>query len=138
MKQIFSVGVALIVLSVFVLSSLAIGATQSKLLDGKTYVGQMGEKGKGAEFQETLVFKEGTFRSKACDPLGFTAGPYGTTTQDGETRFTAVCSSPREGRIFWKGTVKGDLVEATSTWRKPGQEDRPIVYWVKAKLQKKM
>jgi hypothetical protein len=36
--------------------------------------------------------------------------------------------------MHWTGTVKGELLEGTAVWTKPGQAD--ISYWVKGKLKK--
>ena len=46
----------------------------SHALDGKTYFGQNGSKGKPADHDDEFIFKEGMFRSTSCDQYGFTEG----------------------------------------------------------------
>ncbi len=103
-------------------------------LDGKTFVGESGEKGKAKGDADEIVFANGTFRSKSCDAYGFTAAPYTTTQKDGVVSFTAHGKSPKEGAMQWTGTVKGDALEGTAVWTKAGQAD--IHYWVNGKLKK--
>ena len=40
-----------------------------------------------------------------------------------DTRFEATATSPKEGTLKWKGTVKGNLLDATADWIKKGQAD---------------
>ena len=46
------------------------GATAGGVLDGKTFVVEQGEKGEKAEYTDTLIFKDGRFRSTGCDQYG--------------------------------------------------------------------
>ncbi len=103
-------------------------------LDGKTFVGETGEKGKPKGDADELVFASGSFRSKACDQYGFAAAPYTTTAKDGAIAFTADARSAKEGAMHWTGTIKGDQLEGAAVWSKSGQAD--IRYWVKARLKK--
>ncbi len=103
-------------------------------LDGRTFVGETGEKGKTKGDADELVFANGTLRSKACDQYGFAAAPYTTMTKDGAVSFAADTKSPKEGAMHWTGTVKGDVLEGAAVWTKSGQAD--IRYWVKARLKK--
>ena len=103
-------------------------------LDGQTFVGEMGKQGQVKGDKDTFVFKEGTFRSTACDPYGFKETSYQTASVGDVTMFNATAVSPKEGQMMWTGSVKGDQVEGTATWVKPGQ---PIVeHWFKGKLKK--
>jgi hypothetical protein len=43
------------------------------------------------------------------------------------TTFEATTTSAKEGKIVWKGTVRGETLEGTLVWSKPGQKD--IEYW---------
>jgi len=105
-------------------------------LDGKSFAGESGEKGKPAMAEkDTIRFEKGRFRSVACDAYGFGDAAYtATAAGDGSVRWTAETTSPKEGRIQWQGTVKGDQIEATYVWTKAGQ--KPIEYWMKGTVQK--
>lgn len=92
-------------------------------LDGATFVGTTTEKGKTKGDPDQLVFKDGKFRSTACDAYGFTEIPYTAAVSDVDTRFEATATSPKEGTMKWKGTVKGNLLDATADWIKKGQAD---------------
>ncbi len=103
-----------------------------QVLDGRTYIGHVGEKGKTQGDEDTLRFADGKFHSSACDGYGFTAAPY-TAEQRGDTvTFTAETVSEKEGRMRWSGTIRTYQLEGTAVWTKPGQT--PIEYWVKAEL----
>ena len=99
-------------------------------LDGKTFVGESGEKGKTKTEKDTLTFAGGRFRSQACDTYGFGDAPYvATTAADGTISWSAETASAKEGKIQWKGKVKGDKLDATDVWIKAGQA--PIEYWIR-------
>ena len=103
-------------------------------LDGKTFAGQVGEQGKESGTKDNFIFKEGKFRSTACDPYGFSEAAY-TATGEGETiAFHAVTTSSTDGTMEWNGVAKGNKVEGTSTWRKPSAE-HSIEHWFKGELQ---
>jgi hypothetical protein len=59
----------------------------------------------------------------ACDAYGFSETPYTSTVADGATLFEATATSPKEGTMKWKGTVKGNMIEGTAVWIKKGQAD---------------
>jgi len=105
-------------------------------LDGKSFAGESGEKGKPAMAEkDTIRFEKGQFRSVACDAYGFGDGAYtATAAGDGSVRWTAETTSPKEGRIQWQGTVNGARIEAIYVWTKAGQ--KPIEYWLKGTAQK--
>jgi hypothetical protein len=110
------------------------GADAPVTLDGKTFVGETAEKGKSAQSSpEEIVFKDGTFRSKACDAYGFTEAAYTVKTRYGAAIFSAETHSPNEGTIRWKGKVEGDKLEGTYIWTKEGQP--PMEGTVKATLK---
>jgi hypothetical protein len=104
------------------------------LLDGKTFVGESGEKGKAKGEAEEIVFQDGTLRSKPCDKYGFGAAPYKATKGEAGISFEAETVSPKEGKIHWKGRINRDNLEGTFVWTKAGQAD--IEYWAKATLKK--
>jgi len=109
-------------------------AAEKGPLDGKTFAGEMMEKGKAKGDQDTFVFKDGKFRSTACDAYGFTETAYTAAVSDIATTFEAVATSPKEGTMKWKGTVKRDSVEGTAVWTKKGQAD--AIYTFKGALKK--
>ena len=107
-------------------------AVPKQLLDGRTYIGHVGEKGKEPGDEDTLRFAEGKFHSSACDAYGFTAAPY-TAEAHGDTfTFAAETVSEKEGRMRWSGTIRTYQLEGTAVWTKPGQA--PVEYWIKAEL----
>ena len=116
----FWIGLAL---SAALLVAWAVPAAAAVPLDGKTFVGQMTEKGKTKGNKDTFTFKDGKFRSTACDAYGFTATEYTVTSKDGVTTFEATAQSPKEGTMKWKGTVKDGTVEGSAVWTKMGQAD---------------
>jgi hypothetical protein len=103
-------------------------------LDGKTFLGEMTEKGKTKGDKDTFVFKDGKFRSTACDAYGFAETAYSAVGKEGETTFEATAESPKEGTMKWKGTIKGDTIEGTTVWTKKGQAD--MSYTFKGALKK--
>jgi hypothetical protein len=104
------------------------------VLDGKTFVGETGEVGKTKGEAEEIDFRDGTFHSKPCDAYGFGRAPYTAVTSEGVTRFEALTTSAKEGRMSWRGTVSGNRLDGIVVWSKAGQRD--IEYWVKAKLRR--
>ena len=102
-------------------------------LDGKNFIGEVGEKGQQSGMKDEFIFKEGRFRSTACDPYGFGDAAY-TTTAEGETAmFEAETNSPTDGTMKWRGIVKGDRVEGTSMWYRPGKD--VVEHWFKGELK---
>jgi hypothetical protein len=98
-------------------------------LDGHTYEIQFQEKSGGAPTKDTLLFRNGRFRSTACEPYGFGAASYGA--HDPAT-FSAQVQSKKEGRIEWHGTLRGEAVEGSFVWSKPGKA--PIEYTFKGSV----
>jgi hypothetical protein len=90
----------------------------SHLLDGKQFIGPTGEKGKKVHHEDILKFSDGKFTSSECFQYGFAGGPY-TAAIDGDSiRFQAVTISPTHGKMVWQGTLKGDILDVTYSWRK--------------------
>ena len=118
--------------ALLILSAASSGA-EKMALDGATFVGTMTEKGKTKADQDQLVFKDGKFRSTACDVYGFPETPYTSTVGDGTTRFEATATSPKEGTMTWKGNVKGNVIEGTAVWIKKGQADMHYTFEGKRK-----
>lgn len=99
-------------------------------LDGKSYQGQFVEKGKTKGDADTFLFKDGTFRSTACDKYGFKEAAY---TGDA-THFEATTRSDKGVTMAWKGTVAGDTVEGTVVQTKA--TGTPKEYWFKGTIKR--
>ena|SRR5438552_469330 len=97
-------------------------------LDGKTFSGTLTKKGKAKGNKDTFTFKDGKFRSTACDTYGFGDAAYMATAGGGGTAFEATTTSPKEGTMKWKGTVQGDAIEGTAVWVKAGQKDADYTF----------
>ncbi len=105
------------------------------VLDGQTFVGQMGKKGDEKGKDDNFVFANGQFESTACEQYGFGTAPYTTLlTEEGGMTFDATTTSPSEGKMHWAGKINGDNVEGTAVGTKEGQE--PVDYWFKGTLKK--
>jgi hypothetical protein len=108
--------------------------SQEGVLDGKTFVGEVGEKGKKNGDKDTFTFKDGKFHSKACDPYGFGDGVYTATVNGDTTTIQVETVSAKEGKMEWTGTVKGDTFDGTLTWHKGNKA--PKEYWFKGESKK--
>src|SRR5678815_1074606 len=83
----------------------AAGPASRAALDGRNFDGIVLKCGETSGDADTLSFKNGRFRSSACDPYGYGDGAY-TATQSGETiAFEAETESPQYGKLLWKGTA---------------------------------
>ncbi len=103
-------------------------------LDGKAFVGELGKEGKMTGDKDDFVFKNGKFRSTACDQYGFGDGVYSTTAKGDMISFESKTESPTDGKMEWKGTVKGEAIEGTAKWSPPGKSAEQ--YWFKGTLKK--
>jgi len=90
-------------------------------LDGKTFEGDSGEKGKTEVHKDTLIFADGKFRSTGCDQYGFTPAAYTTKTEGDTTWFESTSTSEKEGTNVWKGWVKGTHAKQRWCGRKPAR-----------------
>lgn len=90
---------------------------QHAALDGKSFSGEMGDKGKPADKQDTLVFQNGRFRSTACDRFGFGSAPYTAKTRGKTTTFKAETKNSKGATIQWSGKVTGHEAKATALLR---------------------
>jgi len=98
----------------------AIGQVQAStgLLDGKTFFGPTGEKGKEAKGEDELRFYNGMLFSVGCADWGFAESDYTARVEGNGIHFESVTLSPKHGKIVWKGTVQGDKIDATYVWTK--------------------
>ncbi len=125
----------LVVLSFFVLAGTFPASAQGGALDGKTFVGKMGEKGKKGDKDE-FIFKDGTFESKACEKYGFGSAPYTTTVSGQTTTFKAETTNDKGDKMNWEGTVTGISISGTTTLNQEGKT--PVIYWIKGKMSMEM
>ena len=113
---------------------------QTGALDGKAFVADAGEKGKAAdEKNDVITFAGGTVHSSACDQYGYGKGDYKATASGGAVSFEAVTTSEKDGRIAWKGTVRGSDIEGTFVHYRKGwflnPNPEPIEHWFKGKMK---
>ena len=90
-------------------------------LDGKNFDGIVLERGKTSGDADTLIFKDGRFRSTACDQYDYGDGPYTSTTFGETVAFEAETESPKYGKLLWKGVVRGPRLDATLTMVRDGR-----------------
>jgi hypothetical protein len=103
-------------------------------LDGKSFQGVFLAKGKTRGDADTLTFKNGRFRSSACDQYGYSDAPYSTAADGNAVRFEAETSSAKYGKLRWTGYVRGDKLDATAVMVQDGKA--PVENWVAAGLKK--
>ncbi len=113
---------------------------QVAALDGRVFVADAGEKGKAAdEKNDVITFADGKFHSSACDQYGFGKGPYRATGSGDAVAFEAETTSEKDGRLVWKGTVRGSDIEGTFVhYRKGGffnSNPEPVEHWFKGKVR---
>src|SRR5437773_8853368 len=88
---------------------------QATPLDGKVFVADAGKKGKQEveEKGDIITFAGGKLHSSACDQYGYGKGDYRATGSGDAVTFEAETRSEKDGRIVWKGTVRGSDIEGT-------------------------
>jgi hypothetical protein len=99
-------------------------------LDGRRFDGVFIERGKTSGDADTLIFKDGRFRSAACDRYGYVEVPYKTLVAGDAVQFEAESESPKYGRLVWKGVVRAGKLDATATMLRTGKS--PVENWVVA------
>lgn len=115
-------------------SMLAVSPVFAEALDGKSFEGVFLAKGKTRGDADTLTFKNGRFRSSACDKYGYSDAVYTTTNEGSAIRFEAETQSAKYGKLRWAGFVRGDKLDATATMLQDGKA--PLENWVAAGLKK--
>ena len=103
-------------------------------LDGRSFQGVFLERGKTSGDADTLVFKDGRFRSTACDKYGYSDAAYKTTAEGDNVRFEAETESKKYGKLLWNGVVRGGKLDATVMMMQPGKS--AIENWVVAAEKK--
>jgi hypothetical protein len=99
-------------------------------LDGRTFDGVFLEAGKTSGDADTLIFKNGKFRSTACERYGYTEAPYKSSGNGEAVTFEAETKSPQYGTLIWTGTVRGKKLDATVMMERKGES--PLENWVVA------
>jgi hypothetical protein len=99
-------------------------------LDGRSFDGVFLQRGKTSGDADTLTFKDGRFRSSACDRYGYTDAPYKTMADGDGLRFEAETQSPKYGKLIWNGTVRNGKLDATVMMMQPGKS--AVENWVVA------
>lgn len=116
------------------------GETPSAALEGKVFVADAGEKGKAAdEKADVITFAGGKFHSSACDQYGFDKGEYKSARSGDTVTFDAETRSEKDGRLVWKGTVRGGEIEGTFVHYRKGwmlnPNPAPVEHWFKGRVK---
>ena len=111
-------------------AALLSAGAQAQSLDGRSFTGVFLERGKTSGDADTLIFKDGRFRSTACDRYGYSDAPYKTVATSDGTRFEAETQSPKYGKLVWNGVVRGGKLDATVMMEQSGKS--PKENWVVA------
>ncbi len=87
-------------------------------LDGMTFRVNGKDLSSGAELEDEIVFRDGTFQSTDCEEYcNFGWSDYQTKEVDGVIHFTATALCPDAPHtVVWYGTVSGDEVNIDVTW----------------------
>ncbi len=105
-------------------------AAQGTILDGRRFDGVFIERGKTSGDADTLTFQGGRFRSSACDRYGYSDATYQASAAGDAIAFEAETTSPKYGKLRWRGVVRGDKLDATATSLREGKP--PVENWVVA------
>ena len=90
----------------------------SGLLDGMTFVSELGQVGEPADLEDTLVFENGMFVSTKCErKCNYPASPYFVRKNGAATEFISETRCPhKDATIVWRGVVKDGQIEGVATW----------------------
>ena len=100
------------------------------LLDGKTFLVHQGFKGEEGSSEDEISFKKGKLYSADCAEWGFDWGDYTATVKGNTIYFEAATSSPKHGKIMWKGQINGATLSGSYIWTKKRW------YWKDARQEK--
>jgi len=114
----------------FTVAALLSAGAQAQTLDGRTFEGVFLERGKTSGDADTLTFKDGRFRSSACDRYGYSDAPYKAVAAADGTRFEAETQSAKYGKLLWSGQVRAGKLDATVVMQREGK--KPVENWVVA------
>ena len=87
-------------------------------LDGMTFRVHGEDLSSGAELEDEVIFRDGTFQSADCEEYcNFGWSDYQTKTVDGVIHFTATALCPDAPHtVVWYGTVTGEELAVDVTW----------------------
>jgi hypothetical protein len=87
-------------------------------LDGMTFRIHGEDLSSGAELEDEILFRDGTFQSTDCEEYcNFGWSDHKTKDVDGVVHFTVTAICPdAPHNVVWYGTVKGDEVAIEVTW----------------------
>jgi len=125
-----TIAVASSLRAVLAAAALAPALALSSGLDGRRFEGVFLERGKTSGDADTLIFKDGRFRSTACDRYGYSDASYKSTAAGDAVHFEAETESPRHGKLLWKGVVRDGKLDATAMAVRQGKS--PVENWVVA------
>jgi len=113
---------------------------QVAALDGRTFVAEAGENGKAAdEKNDVITFAGGKFHSSACDQYGYGKGDYRASASGDAVTFEVETRSEKDGRLVWKGTVRGPDIEGTFVHYRKGwllnSSPEPVQHWFKGRVK---
>lgn len=100
----------------------AVAATT--LLDGKTFEGEMKEKGDAKGDADKLIFKDGQFLSSACKEYGFNETSYTAERSGNVIKFSAVAKNDNDVTMTWSGEIEGDKATASALRREGDKEEQ--------------
>lgn len=116
------------------LAALVPALAAAEALDGRSFHGVFLERGKTSGDADTLIFKDGRFRSTACDRYGYAEAAYKTVASADGIRFETQTVSPKYGKLSWSGVVRGGKLDATAMMEQKGSA--PVENWVVAAEKK--
>jgi hypothetical protein len=105
-------------------------ASHAQGLDGREFHGVFLERGKTSGDEDTLIFRNGRFRSTACDRYGYSDAAYKIVPVADGVRFEAETVSAKYGKLQWTGFVRGGKLDATVLMVRDGR--KPVENWVVA------
>ena len=115
MKRLPNILLVLIFLSISInLIAGPLRTSENRTLDGNVYDTILdGE-------NDILTFRDGSFQSSYYAERGYDKGEYATVTRVNSISFEAKTVNPLEGGIFWKGVVKGNVINGSYIYTKKG------------------
>ena len=105
-------------LSVLLLASSFAATAAASALDGKTFQGEILDDKGVVRATDVLAFKGGKFYSDTCAQYGFSEMPYWTRIEGDTIHFLVEAANPENGRMVFKGTVRGEQAEWKGSWIK--------------------
>jgi hypothetical protein len=95
-------------------------ATEAANLNDRRYAIELWQSGQSAG-ADTLHFENNVFESTWCRGYGFPPSPFKMESENEALIWQSLSQSMSDGRVEWRGTVRGDAIEGSLTWQKEGQ-----------------